>query len=161
VPLAGQDRSGFVCGEEALDAYLRTQAGQDMKRRVAACFLAIDTATGRVAGYCTLAACHVLLDDVAAEWRKKLPGYPAVPSVRLGRLAVDGRYRGRKLGAALLGNAAARALRSDIAAHMMVVEAKTGGAAAFYAHHGFRPDPREPLRLYAPLLTLGRALGLA
>lgn len=160
VPLGQQDRSGFTCGNEALNAYLLTQAGQDMKRRVAACFLAIDTTTGAIAGYYTLSACHTQLMDLSDDWQKKLPRYPTVPSVRLGRLAVDVRYQGRKLGVALFGNAIVRALRSDIAAHMMVVEAKADIAAAFYMHHGFRRDPREPLRLYAPLAMLSRALGL-
>ena len=161
VPLDRQDRTDFTCGTEALDGYLRTQAGQDMKRRVAACFLAIDNATGAVAGYYTLSACHVRIEDLTPDWQKKLPRYPVVAAVRLGRLAIDRRYQRRKLGAAMLGNAAARALRSEIAAHMMVVEAKDNIAAAFYLHHGFRRDPLEPLRLYAPLLSLGRALGLA
>lgn len=160
VPLGQQDLSDFTCGNEALNAYLLTQAGQDMKRRVAACFLAVDSATGAVAGYYTLSACHVQLADVAADWRKKMPRYPVVPSARLGRLAIDVRYQGKKLGVALLSNAVARALRSDIAAHMMVVEAKNDVAAAFYMHHGFRRDPHDPLRLYAPLTTLSRALGL-
>lgn len=160
VPLGQQDRSGFTCGNEALNAYLLTQAGQDMKRRVAACFLAIDSATGAVAGYYTLSACHVQLADVASDWQKKLPRYPVVPSARLGRLAIDVRYQGKKLGVALMSNAVARALRSDIAALMMVVEAKNDVAAAFYMHHGFRRDPHDALRLYAPLPMLSRALGL-
>lgn len=160
VPLAGQDRSAFACGTPALDAYLRTQAGQDMKRRVAACFVAVESATGTVAGYYTLSACHIHLQDLSDDWQRKLPRYPYVPAVRLGRLAIDTRFQGRKLGAALLANAAARALRSDIAAHMLVVDAKDDRAAAFYLHHGFCPDPAEPLRLYAPLAVLGQALGL-
>lgn len=161
VPLTVQDRSGFSCSQEALDSYLKTQASQDMKRRVAACFVAIDNATGKVAGYYTLSAAQVLLSDLGPEWQKKLPRYPAVPSVRLGRLAIDREYQGRKLGAALLANAVARALRSDIAAHMMIVEAKDYQAAAFWRHHGFRPDPAQPLRLYCPLASLGAALGLS
>lgn len=160
VPLGQQDRSAFTCGNEALNSYLLTQAGQDMKRRVAACFLAIDTATGAVAGFYTLSACHVQLTDVAADWQKKLPRYPVVPAARLGRLAIDVKYQGKKLGAALLGNAVVRTLRSDIAAHMMVVEAKNDMATAFYMHHGFRRAPQEPLRLYAPLAMLSRALGM-
>jgi ribosomal protein S18 acetylase RimI-like enzyme len=160
VPLGQQVRGDFTCGNDVLNAYLLTQAGQDMKRRVAACFLAIDNATGAIAGYYTLSACHVQLADVASDWQKRLPRYPVVPSARLGRLAIDVRYQGRKLGVALLSNAVVRALRSDIAAHMMVVEAKNDIAAAFYMHHGFRRDPHEPRRLYAPLPMLGLALGL-
>lgn len=159
VPLAGHDRSGFACGSAALDAYLLTQAGQDMKRQVAACFLALDTSTGRIAGYYTLAACHVRLQDLSPDWQRRLPRYPAVPAVRLGRLAIDQRYQGMKLGAALLGNAAARALRAEIAAHLMVVEAKDDRAAAFYRHHGFRPDPQDPHRLCAPLASLAQGAG--
>jgi GNAT superfamily N-acetyltransferase len=161
VMLDGHDRSGFASGAPALDSYLRTQAGQDMKRRVAACFLAIDTATGHIAGYYTLAACHVRLGDVPPDWQRRLPRYRAVPAVRLGRLAIDRHHQGLKLGAALLSDAAARALRSEIAAQMMVVEAKDDPAAAFYRHHGFRPDPGEPLRLYAPLTSLARTEGFA
>lgn len=54
VPLGQQDRRQFTCGNAALDSYLLTRAGQDMKRRVAACFVAIDNATGTIAGYYTL-----------------------------------------------------------------------------------------------------------
>lgn len=159
VPLAGHDRSGFDCGSEALDTYLRTQAAQDMRRLVAACFLALDSGTGHIAGYYTLAACHVRLEDLAPDWQRRLPRYAAVPAVRLGRLAIDRRYQGLGLGAALLGDAVARALRSEIAAHMMVVEAKDDRAAAFWRHHGFRPDPQEALRLCAPLVSLVRGAG--
>lgn len=161
VLLAAQDRGAFSCGTPALDAYLRTQAGQDMKRRVTACFVAVEAATGTVAGYYTLSASHVHLQDLPDDWQRKLPRYPYVPAVRLGRLAIDTRFQGRKLGAALLANATARALRSDIAAHMLVADAKDDRAAAFYKHHGFRPDPAEALRLYAPLAVLGQAIGVA
>ncbi|MCA1852983.1 MAG: hypothetical protein LC647_11470, partial [Beggiatoa sp.] len=34
---------------------------------------------------------------------QRLPRYPSVPAARLGRLAVDQVYRGRKLGAAFCG----------------------------------------------------------
>jgi GNAT superfamily N-acetyltransferase len=83
------------------------------------------------------------LTDLAPDWQKKLPRYPAVPSVRLGRLAIDRGYQGRKLGAALSANTVARALRSEIAAHMMIVEAKDEAASAFWLHRGVRPDPLE------------------
>jgi GNAT superfamily N-acetyltransferase len=160
VPLGGQDRAAFDCGVAALNTYLATQAGQDMKRRVAACFVAVDNATGGIAGYYTLSACHVELQGLSADWQKRLPRYPVVPAVRLGRLAIDRRYQGQKLGAALLANAVARVLRSEIAAHMMGVEAKDDAAVGFYAHNGFTADPVERLRLYAPVGVLGKGLGV-
>ena len=73
VPLADQDRSAFSCGSAALDTYLQRQANQDIKRRVAACFVAVDPATGAIAGYYTLSACQVYLDDIPEDWQRKLP----------------------------------------------------------------------------------------
>lgn len=160
VALDRQDRSRFDCGSVELNTYLSTQAGQDMKRRVAACFLAVDRASGDIAGFYTLSACHVQLSGLAPEWQRKLPRYPVVPTVRLGRLAIAVGYQGRKLGAALLADAVSRAVRSEIAVNMMLVEAKDGRAAAFYLHHGFRPDPANPLYLFAPLATLAQALDI-
>jgi ribosomal protein S18 acetylase RimI-like enzyme len=161
VPLAGQDRSRFSCGSSPLDDYLQRRASQDMQRRVAACFVAIVAASGLIAGFYTLSACHVDLLGLEAEWQRKLPRYPMVPAARLGRLAIDRQYQGRKLGSAMLANAVARAVRSDVATHMMVVDAKDDAAAAFYRHHGFRPDPAQRLQLYAPIAALARGLGIA
>jgi ribosomal protein S18 acetylase RimI-like enzyme len=161
VPLNDHDRSGFSCGVEPLNTYFQKQANQDMKRQVAACFVALEKATGLIAGYYTLSACHVYLDALDEDWRRKLPRYPTVPAVRLGRLAIDSRFQGQKLGSALLANAVARTFRSEIATNMMVVDAKNEDAAAFYQHHGFRPDPKQPLCLYAPLARILVSLGLA
>jgi len=36
------DRASFSCGDEYLDRYLATQAGQDVRRKIANCFVACD-----------------------------------------------------------------------------------------------------------------------
>jgi GNAT superfamily N-acetyltransferase len=136
--LAAHNRVGFSCGVEPLDRYFREQVTQDIRRRATACFVAIDDEDeGRVAGYYTLAAGAVPLSDLPEQLAKRLPRYPAVPVARLGRLAVDQHYRGQKLGAALLWDAAARASRSELMAYALMVDAKDDQAEAFYAHHGF------------------------
>ncbi len=67
--------------------------------------MAFAAAGARIAGYYTLAAAGVPLADMPAELAKRLPRYRSVPVARLGRLAVDQAYRGRKLGSALLWDA--------------------------------------------------------
>jgi GNAT superfamily N-acetyltransferase len=67
---------------------------------------------------------------------KRLPGYPSVRVARLGRLAVDQAYRGRKLGSALLWDAVQRSLRSEIAVFALVVDAKDDQAEAFLPPSG-------------------------
>jgi GNAT superfamily N-acetyltransferase len=131
------DRADFTCGVDALDRYFREQAGQDVRRRVTACFVAHDIAANRIAGFYTLAAGGVLLAQMPARLAKRLPRYPSVPVARLGRLAVALSYHGRKLGAALLWDAIQRASRSEVAVYALVVDAKDEQAESFYLHHGF------------------------
>jgi len=147
------DRSGFECGVEPLDRYFRSQVSQDIKRRVTACFVATD-AKGQTAGYYTLASASVLLADLPAALAKKLPRYPSVPAVRMGRLAVDQAFKGEGLGAALLADALRRAVTAEIAAYALLVDAKDESAARFYAYHGFMALPEQPLFLFMPLATV-------
>ena len=87
------------------------------------------TTRWRLAAYRWQKCLHNLLSDS--------PRYASVPVVRMGRLAVDQRYRGKKLGSALLWDAVLRATRSEIAAFALVVDAKDDAAANFYRYHGF------------------------
>ena len=148
---AAHDRTTFSCGVEALDHYLVRQATQDIRRRVSACYVAVEAATERVAGYYTLAAGGVPLNDLAPELTRRLPRYPSVPVARVGRLAVDRSFQGRQLGAALLADAALRAARSEVAVHALVVDAKDDAAAAFYRHHGFESFGGLNRQLIVPL----------
>jgi ribosomal protein S18 acetylase RimI-like enzyme len=151
--VAAHDRSTFNSGSEPLDRYLREQVTQDVRRRVAACFVAL--ADGQqIAGYYTLASASLLLVDLPASTGKKLPRYPTVPAVRMGRLAVDQVFKGQGLGGALLADALDRAARSEIAAYALMVDAKDEAAAAFYRHHGFIALHDSPLTLFLPLATV-------
>lgn len=147
------DRSTFSCATEALDRYFQQQLSQDVRRRVAACFVA-STLTGTVAGYYTLASSSMMLGDLPPEVANKLPRYPLVPAVRMGRLAVDKAFAGQGLGAALLADALVRAAQSEIAVYAMVVDAKDDKAKAFYTHHGFIAFPDAPLTLFLPLASV-------
>jgi hypothetical protein len=57
------------------------------------------------------------------------------------------------LGGVLLADALTRALRADIAAYALLVDAKDAAAAAFYQHHGFLAFASQPLTLFLPLAT--------
>ncbi|HJU39957.1 MAG TPA: GNAT family N-acetyltransferase, partial [Tahibacter sp.] len=84
--LADRDRRNFSCGSIALDRYFREQATQDVRRRLATCFVAVSD-EDEVAGFYTLAATSLAFDRLAAEDAKKLTRYPVVPAILLGRLA--------------------------------------------------------------------------
>lgn len=147
------DRKTFNSGSEPLDRYLREQVTQDVRRRVAACFVASKDGT-RIAGYYTLASASLLLDELPTSTGNKLPRYPTVPAVRMGRLAVDQGFKGQGLGSALLADALGRAARAEIAAYALMVDAKDDEAANFYRHHGFIALPDSPRVLFLPLATI-------
>lgn len=154
---AQHDRARFKCGVAALDGYFRTQATQDARRRASACYVAVQDETNAVAGYYTLAAGSVPLTDLPESLSKRLPRYPSVPVARVGRLAIDQAFQGRKLGAALLADAALRALRSEVAVFALVVDAKDDAAVAFYRHHGFEMYGGQPKHLIVPLASFSVA----
>jgi ribosomal protein S18 acetylase RimI-like enzyme len=153
-PLGEQhERSLFRCGEDALDRYFQTQVTQDIRRHIANCFVAVESATSHVAAWYTISAASIPLVDLPPDEAKRLPRYPTVPAVRIGRLAVDQGFQGRGLGAALLADAAARALRADAAAFTLLVDAKNDRAVAFYQRFGFRTLASRPRTLFLPLAT--------
>lgn len=154
------DRTSFCSGTGPLDEYFQRQVTQDIRRRITACFVAL-TNEKRIAGYFTLASTSLLLSGLPADIGKKLPRYPSVPAVRMGRLAVDRDFKGQGLGGALLADALDRAIKAEIAAYALVVDAKDESAASFYRHHGLITLPDSPLTLFLPLATAQRAANTA
>jgi ribosomal protein S18 acetylase RimI-like enzyme len=158
-PLTEQhDRGGFRCGEEALDRYFQTQVTQDIRRHIANCFVGVETATYRVAAYYTLSAASIPLMELPPDETKRLPRYPAVPAVRIGRLAVDQRFQRRGLGELMLMNAVHRTIQGAAAAFALLVDAKNDAAVTFYRRYGFRLIEGKPRTLFLPLATAQKAL---
>ncbi|MBN9016923.1 MAG: GNAT family N-acetyltransferase [Rhizobiales bacterium] len=153
------ERRNFDCGVAVLDRYLKEQAGQDARRRVSLCYVACEIGQKIVAGYYTLSAGDVPLQDIPDELARKLPRYPVVPIIRIGRLAVDRTFQGRRLGAALLWDAAMRALRAEMGVFALAVDAKDEAASAFYRNFGFQPFASAPDQLILPLATFAKVAG--
>ena len=154
-PLSRQHRrNNFDCGIDALDRYLKKQANQDIRRRIAASFVAV-TGKNVIVGYYTLSAFSINLPELPAD-QKKLPRYPNVPATLLGGLAVDRSHRGRMLGEFLLMDALTRSLRttSEVASYAVVVDAKDDDALAFYRRYGFIPLTDYSNRLFLPMKTI-------
>lgn len=146
-------RDTFQCGAAPLDRYFKEQATQDVRRRIATCFVAIEFVTGHLAGYYTLAATGVALDALAPDLAKKLPRYPVVPAALIGRLAIATSSQGLGLGAALLADAITRVAKSDLGVFAIFVDAKDEKAKRFYEHFGFAALPDQPRRLCLPVAT--------
>jgi predicted GNAT family N-acyltransferase len=155
-PLGNQhNRAAFSCGDEALNSYLQKQAGQDVKKRVAAVFVAV-TDGKTIAGYYTLSQFAIELDTVPDEVAKKLPKYPMVPTTLLGRLARASKFHGMGFGEILLMDALHRSLElsASVASVGIVVDAKRESNVDFYRTYGFIVLPKVERRLFLPMGTI-------
>ncbi len=147
------DRGSFTCGVESLDRYLKTQAGQDVRRKLNAVFILSEVGEPtQVLGYYTMCAMAISQGDVPEAARKHVPRYPLVSATLIGRLAVAKERQGQRLGAVLLADALQRAFDSagTVGSSMVMVDRLEETAAGFYAAHGFLQLP-DSLRLVLPM----------
>ena len=148
----------FRCGSQTLERWLTDHAADAQSNRTAQTFV-WHTGDGRVLAYFSLAA-HLL--ERADLPRRPGRGSPtAVPAVLLARLALDTGLHGQGLGGELLWDALARAqAASEVTpARVIVVDAFSLQAAAFYQHHGFSTIPDNPSRLVQKMSDIAAALG--
>lgn len=134
------DVSGFTCGEESLDSWLREHAVTAFRRDTARTWVWLDK-DDRVVGYYALAAHKVAREHVVA---KEGRGGPVeIPAVLLAKLALAEHLRGHGLGAVLVADALARVVTATrtVAARLVVVDALTERVAEFYESLGFRRVP--------------------
>jgi GNAT superfamily N-acetyltransferase len=144
------DRKSFASGAEALDRHLRTQAGQDARKNMAATFVLV-LSKGSIGGYYTLSSTALRLAELPENVARKLPRYPLVPATLLERLAVDGRLRGRGCGRFPLADALHRAVRSEVASFAVIVDAKDEAARQFYSRESILSLPDQPMKLLLAL----------
>ena len=147
------DRSGFACGEPALNAFLQRHAHQNMRKGISQTWVLVPQDEPiTIAGYYCLAPAEVDLANLQPADARPLPPYP-IPCFRMGRLARALRWRGEGLGALLIGLAVERALqaRQSVGGYALIVDAKGEEAKTFYRRHGFRPHLDTPNSLYLPL----------
>jgi ribosomal protein S18 acetylase RimI-like enzyme len=153
------DRAAFSCEHEPLNRYLREQASQEMKKRVAAVYVL--TPDGRtVAGYYTLSQYAIDAEDLPPEdaHRLHVPKYEKLPATLLGRLARSQEFKGMGIGEMLLAQALKQSLQHGrhIASFAVIVDAKDEKAVAFYRSYGFIALSDHPNRLFIPMRSLAQ-----
>jgi GNAT superfamily N-acetyltransferase len=152
---AGHQRTGFDCGEVALNDFLHYRAHQQQRRGLSKTYVALASDGETVIGFVTVSAGQVAAVELPTTL--KLPRYP-VPVLRIGRLAVDRREQGKGLGQDLLAFALnlALSLSQRVGIYAVIVDAKHEQAATFYRQLGFETMPEHPLQLFLPLSRLAK-----
>jgi GNAT superfamily N-acetyltransferase len=150
------DHSDFSCGIEALDVYLKCRAGQEFRRHVAFPYVMTFKGEVQVRGFYTLSAYSVPFESLPSKLAK-LTRYDRIPSLLIGRLALDEDLHGQGYSQLLLMDALRRIARSkDFAVMLVIVDSKDQQAADFYAHFGFMPLNNDSKRLFLPFKTIAK-----
>ena len=134
------NRNDFDCGNELLNNYLKTQAGQDIKRKLSACFVLTEKETNNIQGYYTLSNNSIPLSSFPEQIKKKLPNsYDSIPTTLLGRLAIDKNCQGKGFGKILLIDALKRSyeISKEIGSFAVVVDPIDEKAELFYEKYDF------------------------
>jgi GNAT superfamily N-acetyltransferase len=149
------ERGSFCCGKDSLDLFLKTLVSQYQKKRVGRTFVVTASGDKKVLGYYTVAAGSISLNALPEDRRKGLPKHP-IPTLHLGRLAVDQSCQGQGLGALLLFHFLRKALEASEAFGVYAVDvwAMDEQALPFYLKYGFIPLADAPLHLYLPIGTV-------
>lgn len=164
------DCASFSCGEDALDRYIRGDGAErartargDAETNASVIYAMVDVnVPDKLVGFYTLSATSVPRSEFSNAIRRMngLPAYPAMPATLIGRFAVDGPHQGRGCGKVLLWSAMQKAYEASrsVASSLVIIDAKTEAARAFYEHYGFQRFKDSELRLYMPMRTVGEVL---
>lgn len=150
------DCSGFDSGQPALDTWLRRNALKSQASGAARTY--VSTSGPTVIGYYALAVGSVARAEATGPARHNMPD--PIPVMLLARLAVDRRWQGQGLGAALLRDAVLRTLQAAELGGIraMLAHAISTDAARFYRYFGFQTSPATDMTLMASLSALEGAL---
>lgn len=128
---------------------------QDVKKRLAICFVAADN-DNNVVGYYTLTSESLGRELIPAKYLKKVPRNYNAPVILLGRLARDLKQKGTGLGEHLLLDALFRAFtisEESIGAMAVVVDPINEYAVGFYEKYGFERLP-DSEKMFLPMNTI-------
>jgi GNAT superfamily N-acetyltransferase len=155
---SGSDRKSFCCGKSSLDHYIHEQAGQDVRRKLAVCFI-LTANENKIIAYYTLSNGSIPLEGVREDYRKKYPkSYTHLPVTLLGRLAVDQKYQGQGTGKLLLIDALKRSYEASlksIGSMAVVVDVLDGEAEKFYRRFEFIRLP-DSAKMFLSMKSIGQ-----
>ena len=155
------NRKDFDCGKELLNNYLKIQAGQDVKRKLSACFVLAENETKIIQGYYTLSNNSIPLSSFSEQIQKKLPkSYTSIPTTLLGRLAIDKKYQRKGIGKILLIDALKRSygISEEIGSFGIVVDPIDDEAKSFYQKYDFIELP-DSKKMFIATKTLKELFG--
>jgi len=141
--------SEFDCGNDGLNDWLIKRAMKNQSSGASRTFVICQD--NQVVGYYALASGSVERMASPKSIARNMP--EPIPVMVLGRLAIDARMQGQRLGSALLKDALLRTLSvsKNVGIRAILVHAISEDAKRFYVGYGFQVSPIDPMTLMLPV----------
>jgi GNAT superfamily N-acetyltransferase len=158
----------FDCGVDSLNEWLEKRAWKNQVLGASRTFVICDRESEKcglglcpsgapfqdiVIGYYCLSSAAIDRIELPKTRQRNMPN--PIPAALIGRLAVDFRYQGQKIGKSLLQDAIFRIITASqsIGVAYILVHALDDAAKRFYEINGFVAIPERPLTLFLPVAT--------
>jgi ribosomal protein S18 acetylase RimI-like enzyme len=163
---ANHDHSGFACGQEYLDKFLKNSALRNQVKGYGRTYVASGPDTRLVSGYYTVSMSSVQFANLPESLQySTMPRYP-MPAAHLGALAVRSELQRKGLGSILLIDAMRRMIAASeiVAARAIEVKAANDAVCKWYEGYGFAPFNcigKDPYHLFLPIDTAKQIIASA
>ncbi|UNU72814.1 GNAT family N-acetyltransferase [Moraxella nasovis] len=136
------DKQSFDCGQDEINAYLKTLAGQHIKKNIAKVHVLTNINNpNHIIGFYTLSNTELIM---------KVKGYPnKIPAILIGKMGVDKAFQGQGFSKLLLSHALnkIKLLSNDTGIAFAIIDAKNHELANYDERFGFLPSEVNPLQL--------------
>lgn len=138
---------GFDCGKVPLNDWLARRALANQRSGATRTWVVAEEPANRVVGYYASATASILRSTATKRAARNQP--EDIPAILLARLAVDVRFAGQGLGAALLKHFVLKAIEvaGVVGARVLLVHAQDDEGRRFYVRHDFEASPFDELTL--------------
>ena len=154
------DKENFDCGDDELNLFLKTQAGQRQRKHNAVTHVAVDSqlkdGSKIIYGYYTLSNSSLEYQLLPPLEAKHASPKEKVPALKLGRLARNRLYTRPGFGEIILMDAFKRAidLSEEVGFYLIDVDVLNSRLIPFYKKYGFVAFKDKDLHLFITIATL-------
>lgn len=129
----------FDCGDPAMNEYFRRYAKKNQGQLYGMTYVCVCPQVNAIIGFYTIATTTIPRAGIPDELLKGLPKYQDIPAILLGRLAVDRKAQGKKIGEFLISHCFDMCLSmTKVCGARYIVTDAYESTVAFYRKYGFR-----------------------
>lgn len=153
-------REDFESRDETLNNFLKQRANQEHKKSISDTYVLTDSLEPQmILGYFTLSNNSVTLSNLPEQYKKRLPSYPNIGTILLGRMARDLRTPSG-FGRVILKEILKKSLERGTFFALEVI-AKNNALVNYYISFGFIPLLDNKKHLFLPKATINKLITIA